>query len=204
MSASLPSPEEVLHLIRSRRTLKPIDMDADRDVPRATLERLLEAAHWAPNHGRTEPWRFHVFAGDSRKQLCEALPQIYDQVTPAGEIRPDKRNKLIRLPLLAPVIVAIVLHSGANPKIPEIEETEAVACAMQNLMLLAAAEGIGSFWSSPPLTYRRETADWLGLASNERCLGFLYLGYPAPGTEATSAGVRGTLADKIFWKEPIS
>lgn len=31
-------------------------------VCRATVEKILEAANWAPTHGKTEPWRFVVLS----------------------------------------------------------------------------------------------------------------------------------------------
>ena len=34
-------------------------------VPRRVIERALEAANWAPTHGKTEPWRFAVFMGEA-------------------------------------------------------------------------------------------------------------------------------------------
>ena len=39
-------------------------------------------------------------------------------------------------------------------KIHEIEEVEAVACAIQNILLTATAYGLGVFWSSPKFIYK--------------------------------------------------
>ena len=36
---------------------------------RATLEQVLEAANWAPTHGKTEPWRFTVLSPEGLDQL---------------------------------------------------------------------------------------------------------------------------------------
>ena len=79
---------------RERRTIKPALMDGGRAVPKDVLLEILEDAHWAPSHGLNQPWRFHVFTGEGRARLADALQSIYDQVTPAGEIRPEKRAKL--------------------------------------------------------------------------------------------------------------
>ena len=43
----------------------------DRPVPRAAIERLLDAAVRAPNHKLTEPWRFAVLTGASRDRYAE-------------------------------------------------------------------------------------------------------------------------------------
>ena len=56
---------DLFDAIRLRRSIKPEKMKPD-PVPRALLDRMLEAANWAPSHGLTEPWRFVVHTGDAR------------------------------------------------------------------------------------------------------------------------------------------
>ena len=62
-------------------------------------------------------------------------------------------------------------------RIPEIEEIEAVACAIQNMQLTATAYGIGSFWSSPKIIYSDSMKAFLELEEKDKCLGLIYLGY---------------------------
>src|SRR5262249_59786993 len=56
-------------LVRSRRTHKSFGPDP---VPRETLDELLDLARWAPNHHRTNPWRFRVLGPQTLAQLNEA------------------------------------------------------------------------------------------------------------------------------------
>lgn len=53
----------VLEAIRGRRNVREF---LDRPVSRAAIERLLEAARWAPNHRLTYPWRFFVLEKGAR------------------------------------------------------------------------------------------------------------------------------------------
>ncbi len=168
-------------LIRHRRTIKPAAMDTTRPVPRPLLEQLLENATWAPTHGMTEPWHFQVFLGSARQVLADRLQQLYTEIVPHDQFRDDKFAKLGNNPLLAPVVLLVAMQRQAIEKIPEIEEIEAVACAVQNLHLSAAAAGLGGFWSSPPLLYDDRTPGRFGLPENARCLGLFYLGYPKEG-----------------------
>ena len=62
--------EAVSTLIRNRRSVKPVDLDLGRPVPEELVWRLLENGTWAPTHGLTEPWKFHVFAGGARVRLA--------------------------------------------------------------------------------------------------------------------------------------
>ena len=84
-----------------------------------------------------------------------------------------------------------------NPKIPKLEEIEAVACAVQNLALTATAYGIGGYWSSGALSYAPQTKEAFGLASDDLFLGFFYLGVPKKGLSTDSK--RKPIADKVTW-----
>lgn len=188
------------HLLRHRRTIKPADMDADRPVDRDLLMRLLEDANWAPTHGMTEPWRFRIFTGESRRSLAEAMQRIYREVTPAEQFREDKFAKLGKNPLLAPVLIAAWMERRGGVKIPEMDELSAVACAIHNLTLSATAAGLGSFWSSPPLIYTAEFRRWLGIREEDRCLGLIYLGWPRAGF-VWPQGSRSPIEEKISWAD---
>jgi len=61
---------DTLQAIRTRRAIKQY---RDEPLPREWIEELLDAAHWAPNHHLSHPWRFHVFTGEGRAQLDAPL-----------------------------------------------------------------------------------------------------------------------------------
>lgn len=168
----------VSQIIRNRRSIKPVDLDIAREVSRDLVEKVLEDATWAPNHGMTEPWRFLVFGGSKRTVLAETLQRIYRETTPATDFREDKLEKLGQNPLLAPVVIATCMIRSGGGKIPLWEEEAAVSCAIQNLMLSATAEGLASFWSSPPVLDTTEFKSWLGISTTDKCMGLIYLGWP--------------------------
>jgi len=184
--------------IRRRRSIKPVDMDSTREVDRALLSAVLENSNWAPTHGMTEPWRFHVFQEAGRHALAETLQRLYREQTPGAEFREEKMRKLGENPLLSPVIMAIVMERQGGAKVPELEEIEAVACAVQNMHITASAAGLAAYWSSPPIVYTRSFADWLGLGPDDRCLGLFYLGWPKANLKWPESS-RKPIADKIVW-----
>ncbi|MDB6074392.1 MAG: nitroreductase [Verrucomicrobiaceae bacterium] len=190
--------EQVSALIRNRRSIKPASMDPARPVERATLLTLLENATWAPTHGMTEPWRFRVYEGAAREALADTLQRLYREVTPAAEQREDKYAKLRDGVLQAPTIIACSMRRGSVDKIPVQDEIEAVACALQNLMLSASAIGLGSFWSSPPLLESENLKLWLGLRPQDQCVGLLYLGWPKAGC-AWPTSARKPLTERVSW-----
>lgn len=144
-AANLNSPD---FPYRTRRTVKPDSMDSSREIARELLLEILEDAHWAPSHGLTQPWRFHVFSGDARNRLADALQTLYDQITPADEVRPEKRVKLRANSNQAPAVIAVAAHLEAGGKVSKLDELCSTACAVQNLLLSAHQRGLGSFWAT--------------------------------------------------------
>ncbi len=194
----MPEILSVSKIIRNRRTVKPAVMDPHLEVPRELIDELFENANWAPTHGFTEPWRFKVFAGDARRELALKLQELYTGHTAEGEFREDKLKKLGRNPLLAPLVIAICMRRGDNPKIPVTEEVEAVACAVQNMHLTASAAGLGAFWSSPPILDTGGMRDFLGLREMDCCLGLFYLGWLKEG-ENWPVSSRQPVEEKVEW-----
>jgi nitroreductase len=64
------------------------------------------------------------------------------------------------------------------------ENRDAVAAAIQNILLAATAAGLASFWSTPALIDAPRVLDLCGFDAHDRILGVLYLGWPAGGVEA--------------------
>ena len=190
--------EDITHIIRQRRSIKPVDMDAAKPVEKDLLMELLENANHAPTHGLTEPWRFHIFQGDGRRELAQTMARLYRETTPEHEFREDKMQKMSENPKLAGAVIAIGMARRGGAKIPELEEIEAVACAVQNLALSATAAGLAGYWSSPPVVMTRQFLDWLGMGAEDRCLGLFYLGWPKLGFVPPKAN-RSPIEDKLTW-----
>lgn len=190
---------ETASLIAHRRSVKPIDMDASKNISDDLWKTLIECANWAPSHGHTEPWKFVVYRDDSRNDLASALQAAYKSDTPEAEFKPEKFEKMALNPLYAHAVIAIVMKRGDLPKIPVMEEIEAVACAVQNMHLAASAAGLGLFWSSPAATYGSSFAEFLELGNEDQCLGLLYVGWPKEG-KPWPISSRKPAMEKVVWK----
>lgn len=169
---------EINDLIRMRRTIYP-EQFSQRKVHKEQLEVLLTNAQWAPTHGNTQPWRFKVFTETALERLSDFLGQTYLEITPKEQQNELKLAKLISRPLKSSVVIAICMARQKEERIPEIEEIEAVACAIQNLHLSCTAYGLGGFWSSPKLIYSTQMNEFLAIGEKDKCLGLFYIGYPA-------------------------
>lgn len=168
---------EINELIRERRTIYP-EQFSDRKVHKEQLEVILNNAQWAPTHGNTQPWRFKVFSEDARQSLGDFLAKTYLSLTPKDQQNDLKLAKLLNCPKMASSVIAVCMERQAEERILEIEEIEAVACAIQNMYLTCTAYGLGGFWSTPKLIYTQEMNDFLKLGEKDKCLGLFYIGYP--------------------------
>lgn len=168
---------EISALIKDRRTIRP-EKYSERAVHEEIIKNVLNSAIWAPSHGMTEPWRFKIFVDDGLKKLSAELPEIYKETTEPEQFLQRKYDKFRQRPLDVSVMIAICMKRDPSGKIPEIEEVEAVACAVQNMSLHCAAYGLGCFWNSPRFCYTERMNEFLNLDSEDKCLGLFYMGYP--------------------------
>lgn len=169
---------EATELIRSRRTIYP-EQYSSRSIQKDQVENILNNAIWAPTHGNTQPWRFTVFMEESRIRLADFLSETYLKITPAEKQNEMKLAKMTNRPKSASVVVAVSMKRDPSGRIKEIEEIEAVACAIHNMHLTCTAYGIGGFWSTPNVIYSDEMKQFLGLEADDKCLGLFYMGYPS-------------------------
>lgn len=167
---------EITAIIQDRRTIYP-EQYSDRKIHRDIIEKLLNNAIWAPTHGSTQPWRFRVYTENGLNDLSEFLGASYTSY--AGDnFDQGKFDKITKRPLLASAVIVVTMSRDSREKIPEIEEIEAVACAIQNMHLTATAYGIGAFWSTPKFIYTDMVNEFFELEEKDKCVGVFYLGYP--------------------------
>lgn len=183
----------IFDLIQKRRSVFPAQY-IDKAIAKADIEKILEAANWAPNHRNTEPWRFKVIQGDKLVELGQFLHDTYIDITPHP--KKIKAKKLKENPVKAGAIVAICMQRDALESVPEWEEIAATAMAVQNMWLCCTEMGIGCYWSSPELIAYMD--DFLPMNEGEKCLGFFYMGYYHGELPEQ---VRKPIADKTVWMD---
>lgn len=161
---------EIDDLIRTRRTCLRM---AEADVEPAVVEELCRLAVWAPNHHRTEPWRFAAFTGEGRRALGDTIADVAAAMGAPDEKVAKARTKYLRAPLL--LVVGCV--DGDHDTETE-ENRAAVAAAVQNVLLAATARGLASFWGSVPSPQAPELLSLCGFEPGTHVMAAIYLGYP--------------------------
>ena len=169
---------DINEIIKKRRSIFPNCYSGEK-VDDKIIQQMLENAHWAPSHKRTFPWYFNVFKEKGLLKLANFQAELYKKKSQEeGNFLEKNYDKLMSKPLLASHIIAIGMRRDAKKSVPEIEEIEAVACAVQNMYLTAAAYDLGVYWGSGGITYWEEANDFFGLAPEDKLLGFFYIGKP--------------------------
>lgn len=181
------------NLIKNRRSVRPPLFNNDI-VLKEEVVRCLEMANWAPTHGNTEPWRFKVFGPKSTSRFAKEHIEFLLKHKP--DLPQVKKDKMLMVGERSSYVIAIICQMGLSDKIPEIEEIEAVSCAVQNLHLMAHAQGLAGFWSTGGATHIDAPQDWLGLKPDQKLMGFFYLGK----TDKEFIDFKkGKVEDKIEW-----
>ena len=142
----------------------------------AQLRQILEVALNAPDHGLLRPYRFIAIRGDARYRLSEIFVQATRQRDP--EVDAAYLAKQREKPLRSPLILVVVAKLVDSEKIPEIEQVLSAGAAAHGVLLAANALGFGSIWLTGANAYDAYVCAELGLAENERIVGFVYLGTP--------------------------
>lgn len=137
------------------------------------LLAMLEIAARVPDHGALVPFRFIQIAGEARERLsarCESL-LLQDQPDADEKKRLKERGRFTRSPLC----IVVVAHFQEG-KIPFVEQHLSAGCAAFNLLHAAYAMGYGAQWLTGWPAYHPQFLTTLGIAANERVVGFVYLG----------------------------
>ncbi len=184
---------DVLELIKTRRSVKSWKPDP---VPREVVERLLDAAVWAPNHKLTEPWRFYVLGPKAKKKLAELRRRLRAEKVPDPEA-PEVRAALQKVyddTWATPALLAVACATS-DDRVRREEDYAATAMAVQNLLLAAASLGIGTYLRTGEMLEHPEMRALVDLPDDHRLFGVISLGYAAE----TPTKRRTPAAEKTIW-----
>lgn len=173
MTAAVPASPlaaEMAALIRARRTIH----DFAAGVPPRTLVlEALDAARWAPNHHRTEPWRFTLLGEQTIARVIELNTELVR--AKSGDTAADKK----RARWLAMPGWLVVTCQHSDDAATEREDYAACCCAVQNFALALWAHGVGTKWSTGKVVRDPRFLAAIGAdAAREFVVGLVWYGYP--------------------------
>lgn len=162
-------------------------------VPDDVLLKVLEAGVRAPNAGGSEQWFFIVVKDpEVRRKLHDLLLEAHEFYATRAlktPLPPDKVSKWVQRiregMYLAPAYIAGYADLRRTTHVEELIElekiyaTQSVAAALENMLLVAHALGLGAVWLGVPLLLKDKFDELL--RPPEKCVlqGIIALGYPA-------------------------
>ena len=157
-----------------RRHSTPAKILIDPAPDEAQLDQILEIAMNAPDHGRIRPYRFISIRGQARHDLSDLFGRAVKLRD--ADVSAEYLKKQMDKPLRSPLIVVVVATLIESTKIPKIEQMLSAGAAAHNILLASNALGFGSIWLTGDNAYDPVVYEALGLAGNEKIIGFVYLG----------------------------
>ena len=139
------------------------------------LQKLMQAAAAAPDHGELRPWRFVLIPETKRVLLADVFEAaLLDRdVQATEEQRESAREKAHRAPLL---MLAIARLGPAEPDMPALERMVSLGAALQNLLLLAHAMGFGAGLTSGQAMQSPRLRHLFSLQPGEEAVCFVSVG----------------------------
>ncbi|MGB7913264.1 MAG: nitroreductase family protein [Desulfobaccales bacterium] len=167
---------EAIHNRRSHRLYRP------GMPPRDTLERVIDAGLWAPSGMNTQCWDITVLAGKARDEFVGLINLSIKKIIPIMQQTgvPEKSQERVVAFFKdlggAPVVIAVTVWQwGDATGAANIQSGSAM---MQNMLLAAHAEGLGTCWMTAGSLVEKEILGYLG-KGDQQLLAITPIGYSA-------------------------
>lgn len=207
MSVNLPS------LIKDRRSVKEY---LSKEVSKEVLFRILEAGRWAPSAHNAQPWRFIVIRDSVlKRRLAKDMAGRWNEDMSKNGIPKEHRESLIKASVgrfgNAPVVIVVCLTmedmdehpDDRRKKIEYVMAVQSVAAAVENMLLAAQGEGLGSCWFCAPLFCPDVVRKTLRVPKYVDPQALVTLGYPANKPNPTSRKPLEDIVHQDCWGHSI-
>ncbi len=169
---------DFFEVLKQRRSIRRYKPDA---VKRQDIEKIFDAANWAPSGMNLQQWEFIVVSKDKIKILGNNFKATVEEFTKDWDEPAD--TKLERLKFAAsfgdaPHII-VVLTDKTDDSNYQKAHLESASAAMENMLLAATALGLGTCWMTGPLRDEKSLRELLEIPDDKELVAVTPLGYPA-------------------------
>jgi nitroreductase len=143
-----------LALIKARRSVR----NFKPNLPSANfIRRVLDAGHWAPSGLNNQPWRFVVIKEKAQKNGLAAFTNCGDII------------------LSAPMVIAVFMDTEASYN--REKDLMAIGACIQNMLLEAHGQGLGTCWLGEILNLKNKVALYLNVKKTWELMALIAIGY---------------------------
>lgn len=193
---------EVAKAIKNRRSIRKY---GPKQISKEVIKELLEAAGWAPSAHNAQPWRFIVLEKAAVKtELSAAMAEAWDAdlIKDGVEIEASKRKANVERFANAPALILACLTMKSMKKFKDARRQkcerdlamQSLGAAIQNLLLMVHAKGLGACWFSAPSFCKKTVRKVLKIPKDIEPQALIAVGYPAEKTLSS----RESLDDYCF------
>jgi Ca2+-binding EF-hand superfamily protein len=185
----------VMDALLQRRTVN--DFDPSISVPEGVLRRAVKAAIAAPCHGLTEPWRFIQLGKKTISEIATLNAADLARKDPAGaELKRKRWTKI-------PGWCVVTSVRSPSDSLREREDYAATCCAIQNFLLAMWAEGVGTKWTTGPITRTEQFAKLCEIdLKKEQVVGCIWYGFASGGLASVPMPERKRSVDDVLSSLP--
>jgi nitroreductase len=172
---------DIYELIKSRRSIRAYE--ADKPVPKDVLERIIQAGLWAASGKNMQNWRFFVMQGKKRNDFLKFSQKAWLNVKDILEkkLKPSLYKFTERFFFtLGDAPVVIIAFAEINDQDQPQTQIGNVYLAVENMVLAAQHEGLGTCIMGSPLEVEQDIREYLGVMRTDwKLVCGLTIGYPA-------------------------
>lgn len=159
-----------INSIYARRSIRNFK---EKDVSVELINQIIDAGRVAPSAKNRQPWKYIVFGNEHKKELLNVMEAGLQReekgITDLPKSRqgiPDAKNTL-RIMQEAPIIIIVLNTNAKSPflsvdndeRISEICDSLSIGASIENMILAAEEQGLGTLWiANTCFAYRELTS----------------------------------------------
>ncbi|KXB05758.1 hypothetical protein AKJ49_00130 [candidate division MSBL1 archaeon SCGC-AAA382A03] len=147
---------KILESIRERRSVRHF---TNEPVPEEKVEKILEAARWAPSGKNNQPWKFLVVREENKKSEIANCTHYSKTVNRAK--------------------VLIVVYLDNEKVYDRTKDIQSVGACCQNIWLATHALGLGAVWNGEILNHKKCVEKILETPESLELMAIFCIGNPA-------------------------
>jgi nitroreductase len=171
---------EVFQTISQRRSIRRFKKE---DIDESLIEKIIHAGIWAPSAGNLQSWELILVKNHLTKEKLSETAYMRDFIAEAPII-------------MIPCVNQRVSGTVYGDRGVELYSIQDVSCAIENMLLMAHALGIGSCWVGA--FDEQQVINLMGTPSYVRPVALVPMGYP---DEKPYPPPRRDLADFLHYEK---
>ena len=211
---------DILDVLTSRKSIRRYKPDP---VPDEMIDKILEAARWAPTGENYQPWRFIVIRDPETKnrigdlarlgsgsrmttwyclgEMQERFTKIEDPVKRAEVLRFMYSGEVSEFAKHAPLVIAVIgtLMEGS------VDVPYDLSAAIENILLEAHSLGLGACWVHGPVASTRDAKKFKQILKIPTGMGeykvIAYIAIGWPKEQRKHPRPKLPLEDLVYWEE---